>query len=143
MKKTLLLLISILCFTFSKAQTTTKYTELNVGASVGTVPVFPGFSILYGATTKCDNGIILDYQGGLAFPSLVTGKAGIGFSINPKLDLTFGIRVWPSSTYVQLKVNRPNKLKDIVFTAENTWGGPTSFGQTAIFTVGWRPNITK
>jgi len=143
MKKILLILALILCFNISKAQTTVTYTELNVGASVGTIPLFPGFSVLYGATTKCDNGIILDYQGGLAFPSLVTGKAGIGFSLDPKLDLTFGVRVWPSSTYVQLKVNRSNKFRDIVFTAENTWWGPTSFGQYAIFTVGWRPNIQK
>ena len=141
MKKILLVLISILCITLSNAQTTIKYTEFNVGASVGVVPMFPGFSFLYGATTKYDSGVILDYQGGLAFPSLVTGKAGIGFSIDPKLDLTFGVRVWPSSTYVQLKINRPDRPRDIVFTVENTWWGPTSLGQGAIFTVGWRPNI--
>ena len=143
MRKLLLTLIAILSFNLSNAQTSTKYTELNVGISVGTVPVFPGWSFLFGEHIKYNSGVILEYEGGLAFPSIVTGKAGIGFSLDKQLDLTAGVRPWPTSTYIQIQSHRPDKLKDIVITAERMSLGETSFGQYFMFTVGWRYNIVK
>lgn len=143
MKKTLLILIAILCFNLSKAQTITKYTEFNTGISVGVVPIFPGASFLFGEHVKYNSGVILEYEGGVAFPSIVTGKAGIGFSVDDKLDLTAGVRPWPTSTYIQIQAHRSNKLRDLVFTAERMYWGPTSFGQALMFTVGWRYNIIK
>jgi hypothetical protein len=143
MRKLLLVFISILCFGFSKAQTTTKYIEFNTGLSFGTVPMFPGASFLYGATTKFNSGVILDYQGGLAIPSIVTGKAGVGFSIDPKFDVSVGFRAFPSTLYIQLLSHRPNRYRDIVFTIEMMSWEATSFGQSTVLTVGWRPNIKK
>jgi len=137
MKKILLTLVTILFFGFANGQTTTKYMEFNMGFSAGLIPIFPGGSFLYGATTKYDSGVVLDYQGGFAFPSLVTGKIGVGASLNDDSDITVGIRPWPASTYLQLKLNRPNKKTDLVITAEKMWGR-NLFVQDAIFTIGWR-----
>ena len=143
MKKLLLLFILALCFNISKAQTTTTYTELNAGVSVGTVPLFPGASFLYCATTRFNRGVLLDYQGGLAFPSILTAKAGVGYAFDSKYELSLGARIWPSTTYLQLKSNRPDKNRDILFTIEAMSWSTTSFSQSAIFTVGWRHNIVK
>lgn len=143
MKKLLLILIAILGFNLSNAQTHTKFTELNTGISVGTVPMFPGVSFLFGEQVKFDSGVILEYEGGIAFPSIFTGKAGIGFSLDKKFDLTAGIRPWPTSTYLQIQSHRPDKLRDILFTVERMSWGSTSFGQSFMFTVGWKYNIIK
>ena len=143
MRVALLILVSILFFNVSKGQVSTTYTEINTGFSTGTVPLFPGVSYMYGGSTKYPSGVILDYEGGFAFPSIITGKVGIGFSIDPYLDASIGIRPWPSSTYVQLNILRPNKCTNLVLTVEGMTGRETSFGQNAIFTIGWRKNIFK
>jgi len=142
MKNILLTLVTILFFGFANGQSTTRYIEFNTGISTGLVPLFPGGSFMYGATTTYNSGIVLDYEGGFAFPSLVTGKAGIGYAVSKDADITVGIRPWPASTYLQLKLNRPNKKTDLVITAENMWARDL-FVQTAIFTIGWRLNAVK
>jgi hypothetical protein len=98
---------------------------------------------MYGGSTKYPSGIVLDYEGGIAFPSIITGKAGIGVSIDPYLDISAGIRPWPSSTYLQLNILRPNKCTNLVLTVEGMTGRETSFGQNAIFTIGWRKNVLR
>jgi hypothetical protein len=137
------ILISIfftLCFFNSFAQTTTKYTELNTGVSTGIIPLFPGASYMIGATTKYPSGVILDYEGGIAIPSIVTGKGSVGLSIDENLDLSVGIRPWPASTFVQMNIRRPNKSSNIVLTAESMMWSRYLWVQNAIFTIGWRWN---
>lgn len=140
MRKVITTLILLLTALLTSAQTKTTYSEVNVGVCVGTVPFFPGASSMVGVTNKYPSGIILDYEGGIAFPTLLTGKIGLGASLDDQLDLTFGVRVFPSSFYTQLEVNRPEKRSDIVFTAEALLWGEQAFGQYSILTVGWRFN---
>jgi hypothetical protein len=136
MKKITLILVLLFSFVKINAQTTVPYVEVNMGFSSGIIPFFPGASVLYGATTKYESGILLDYQGGIAFPSLITGKFGIGCNID-KSELTVGIRPWPASTYAQIKLNRDNKNSDIIISVEKMWSREI-FIQDAIFTIGWR-----
>ena len=134
MKKLLLLLTLLPLFTYS--QITTPYVEVNAGFSTGIVPFFPGASVLYGATDIYPSGFIMDYEGGIAFPSLVTGKFGIGYDANGT-EITAGIRPWPPATYGQVRIDRPNKVADIIISVEGTMF-PNEFVQRAIFTIGWR-----
>ena len=134
MKKLILLFVLLISTLSIKAQTV-KYVELNTGFSTGIVPFFPGGSILVGATHRFDSGIVLDYEGGVAIPSIVTGKVGVGCDIN-SATITFGVRPWPSSIYAQVELLRPNKSSDIVLTAEGMIGNV--FVQNSIFTIGWR-----
>lgn len=143
MKKLLLILFILISNVCYSQHIKTTYTELNFGASFGNIPVFPGASALYGAHHQYESGFVLDYEGGLALPSLITAKGGVGFAINEKFDLTLGVRAWPTSTYIQLKSNRPSRPRDIVFTIEAMPWSATSLGQSTIFTVGWRHKIIR
>lgn len=134
MKKLILLLTLLPLFTYS--QTTTPYVEVNAGFSTGIVPFFPGASVLYGATDLYPSGFIMDYEAGIAFPSLITGKFGIGYDANGT-EITAGVRPWPPATYGQVRIDRPNKLADIIISVEGTMF-PNEFVQRAIFTIGWR-----
>jgi len=134
MKKVILISLLLLSSLLVKGQTeTVKYVELNTGFSTGTVPFFPGGSIMVGATHKFESGIILDYEGGVAIPTIITLKGGVGFNIKKDI-ITFGIRPWPGSVYAQYEITRPGKSSDIVLTAEGSLG----VIQTSIFTIGWR-----
>lgn len=140
MKKSLIaLLITLLlvCTTSLKAQTTVPFVEVNAGFSTGVVPFFPGASVSYGKTTKYDSGIFLDYQAGIAFPTLITFKGGIGYDINGT-QLSVGIRPWPPTTYGQLEINRPKRLSDLVFTLEGNLFPQSLINQRGIITIGWR-----
>lgn len=139
MKKLILFLTLLPLISFS--QTTTKYVEVNTGFSTGIVPFFPGASVLYGATERYKSGFLLDYQAGIAFPTLITFKGGIGYDINGT-ELSFGIRPWPPTTYGQIKIDRPNKLSDIIISVEGMLF-PNNTIQRGLITVGWRFNSMK
>lgn len=134
MKKLILLLTLLPLFGYT--QTTTKYVEVNIGFSTGIVPFFPGASVLYGATDRYPSGFIMDYEGGIAFPTLVTGKFGLGYDANGT-EITAGIRPWPPTTYGQVRIDRPNKNADIILSIESCLF-PSEFVQRAVFTIGWR-----
>lgn len=142
MKKLSILVILFLYSFLSLGQTKTKYSEFNTGLSVGAVPIFPGASLLIGKTITYNSGLIFDYQGGLAFPSIITGKIGFGYAIQNDAEITVGVRPWPTTSYLQMKLNRPEKRTDLVFSVEKIWGGDF-FIQDAIFTIGWRHSIKK
>jgi hypothetical protein len=133
MKKLIILTLVLLNSLIVNGQETVKYVELNTGFSTGAVPFFPGGSLMVGATHKFDSGIILDYEGGVAIPTIITLKGGVGFNIKQDI-LTFGVRPWPGSVYAQYEIMRPGKSSDIVITAEGSLG----VIQSSIFTVGWR-----
>jgi len=132
MKKVILIAFLLLSSLISNAQSI-KYVEVNTGFSTGTIPFFPGGSIMVGATHKFDSGIILDYEGGVAIPTIITFKGGIGHNIGKDI-LTFGVRPWPGSLYAQYEIMRTGKSTDIVLTAESSLG----IIQSSIFTIGWR-----
>jgi hypothetical protein len=137
MKTLLLSLVMVLSFSLVNGQTSKNYIEFNTGISTGLIPFFPGGSLLYGKTIIYESGIVLDYEGGVAFPSVVTGKIGLGCTIKNDAELTFGIRPWPATSYIQLELNRDNKRSNLIFSAEKMWGRDL-FVQEGILTIGWR-----
>lgn len=140
MKRLILLLALLPLFTY--AQSTTTYTEVNIGFSTGIIPMFPGASVLYGATDRYPSGFIMDYEGGIAFPTLVTGKFGMGYDANGT-EITAGIRPWPPATYGQVRIDRPNKKADIIISMEGMLFPTELFVQRAILTIGWRFDSMK
>lgn len=134
--KKLFLLLTLVPF-LSLGQTTTKFVEVNIGISTGIVPFFPGASALYGAEKKYPSGFLMEGEAGIAFPTLLTFKGGVGYDFDGT-ELSVGIRPWPASTYGQIKLNRPNKKSNIVLTMEGMWFANDLFVQRAIFTIGWR-----
>lgn len=118
------------------SQSKTKYFEFNTGFSTGEIPFFPGASALYGATQKYESGFLLDYEAGIAFPTLVTFKGGIGYDFSGT-EVSVGVRPWPPTSYAQIRLDRPKRLADIVFTAEGSLF-PNDLVQMAVFTIGWR-----
>lgn len=135
MKKIILIFIFLPLLGF--AQNTIPYVEVNAGISTGIVPFFPGASVLYGATTKYNSGIILDYEAGIAFPSLITFKGGVGYDFNGT-QVSVGIRPWPATTYGQVEISRPKKMSDIVLTVEGMLWSENFFVQRGLITIGWR-----
>tara|TARA_B100000963_G_C22502134_1_gene614350 strand:- start:44 stop:472 length:429 start_codon:yes stop_codon:yes gene_type:complete len=141
MKKIILIFILIPIIGFS--QNSNKYKEFNAGIFVNNLEfegwsridldfIFPGASFLWGKTNYYDNFFFFDYQVGVAFPSLVTGKAGIGLgSQDSPLIFSTGIRPWPPTYYVQLDFNRKFIISLEPFLSEDMNG-------TGIATVGFR-----
>ena len=63
---------------------------------------FPGASLLGGVRKVFESGFILEAEAGLAFPTVMTGKAGLGiqrFAGGP--STTLGLRPWPLHAYFQ------------------------------------------
>ena len=96
------LLVILLCLPmFLPAQNSTNYKEFNSGIFLGEdITFFPGASFLWGKTIYFNNNTFLDYQGGFAFPTVFTGKIGIGIG-NEKSASSIGLRPFPSSLYFQ------------------------------------------
>ena len=78
---TLLFLPIMVC-----AQNTTNYKEINIGFP-------PGASFLWGQTIYFNNNTLLDYQGGIAFPSIGTAKVGYGIS-DDNFAAVLGVRLF-------------------------------------------------
>ena len=76
MKKIILILSLLPIFLLS--QSNNAYKEFNFGIAVVDDFGFPGASFLFGKTNYNSNNTLLDYQIGIAFPSIVTGKIGFG-----------------------------------------------------------------
>ena len=85
--------------TFLYCQTTINYREFNAGIYLGDdITVFPGASYLWGKTIYYENNTLLDYQGGFALPTMITGKIGVGVG-NDNHSAIIGVRPFPSSFY--------------------------------------------
>ena len=153
MKKTLL--VTVLLFFFmnsSSAQETSKWTsensfiEWNFGvALISDVNFpFPGTSVLWGKTLINENNFIFEYEGGFAFPTLVTGKIGIGKKFNTT-NLTFGVRPWPFHLYTQATFAPMENGYWITSVEVNPLNknSPISFGSVAMITFGYRWYLNK
>ena len=79
------------------------YTELNVGLAktYEYVDYGLGFSFLRGETYIFKNNFFFDWEIGLAFPTVATGKLGVGLRKN-KIDYSIGLRPYPFTTYFQI-----------------------------------------
>lgn len=81
------LLIILFIPVISYTQNITNYKEINIGFP-------PGASFLWGKTIYYDNNTLLDYEGGLAFPSIGTAKVGYGLG-NERFAVILGLRLFP------------------------------------------------
>ena len=97
-----LFIISFLSINSAHAQSTQSFKELNAGIMTSWI-VVPGASFLFGKTYQ-NNKRIFEWQAGVAFPTLVTGKLTLAHG---KLDKNSGIslRVWPPTIGPQFKIN--------------------------------------
>ena len=96
-----------------KAFSSTPYLELNGGfASFNNTSLYPGGSFLLGSTIKFYGRFLIDVEGGIAFPTVLTAKLGLGFSVdgeNGTLNVISGIRPYPFTLYIQSTiVNKKN-----------------------------------
>ena len=66
-------------------------------------------SFLIGKTNYYSNNTLLDYQAGLAFPSIVTGKLGFGIG-DEDFATIIGFRPWPISSYLQFSIKERHNL---------------------------------
>ena len=90
----------------------------------------PGASLLLGSTFSYSN-VIFELQLGAAFPSMVTGKIGIGFG-NLNRNFVLAVRPWP------LTVGPQVKIEQWTFSLEIGTGEGSSFQTGLIGTVGHR-----
>lgn len=123
-------------------QTIVRYRELNMGvAYMGRdyteTGFFPGASFLWGRTSYSAGGLVVDRQLGVAFPTILTGKIGVGYGSEKGAALV-GIRPWPPSAYIQGNIGTTKGT--VVFTAELSH---PEFGYSSIFTAGYRWNRGK
>lgn len=109
MKKTFFSsLLLLFIFQTSNAQKSTSissensFIEWNVGIAFITDEnfPFPGTSVLWGKTHVNENDIIFEYQAGFAFPSLITGKIGVGKMFG-STKVIAGIRPFPFNVFLQ------------------------------------------
>lgn len=104
---------------------------------------FPGTSVLWGKTYVNENDIIFEYQAGFAFPSLITGKIGIGKMFDTTKVIA-GIRPFPFNVFLQSSF-APKKNGYWIASVElNPLNANTdiSFGSKAILNVGYRWSLT-
>ena len=108
MKKIILILSLVPLLTFSQSKNI--YKEFNFGiAVVDAIGAFPGASFLIGNTSYYSNNTLLDYQIGIAFPSIFTGKVGFGIG-NEDFAAIIGFRPWPTCPYLQLSIKERHNL---------------------------------
>ena len=107
MKKIILILAIIPLLSFSQSKNI--YKEFNFGIAVLDGGAFPGASLLIGKTNYYENNTLLDYQAGIAFPTIVTGKIGFGWG-DEDFATIIGFRVWPSCPYIQISIKERHNL---------------------------------
>ena len=131
MKRIILILTIAPLLSFSQLKNT--YVEFNCGIAVLDGGAFPGASLLIGKTNYFENNTLLDYQAGIAFPTIVTGKLGFGIG-NEDFATIIGFRVWPSCPYLQISVKERHNLS-FEYHIKNS----TEFGAAeALITYGFR-----
>ena len=121
LKKLILLLLLIPSIGYS--QYSNSYKEMNIGIFLDGITInetidsdfsFPGVSFLWGKNKYYQNNVFLDYQVGLALPTIVTGKVGFGISNNSRtIAISSGLRPWPASVYLQLNIQ-----EKVIFSIE-------------------------
>lgn len=98
-------------------QASRTYLELNGGAAVVEDMTFLGLSFLVGRQYFVSEKVFIEFQGGLAFPTIVTAKSGIGIS-SKHIGVSVGLRVFPIFAYFQLHL--PFKNSQLNVSAETS-----------------------
>ena len=152
MKNTIL--ISLLSFSLlnnleaqelSQGKSKNSFIEWNLGVALFDENlIFPGTSVLWGRTYINENNLIFEYEAGLAFPSIVTAKLGIGKKFN-NTNVTIGVRPFPFNLYCQSSFLKGKKGYWITSIEFNPLDAETSisFGSTAILNFGYRWNLNN
>ncbi|MDG1246611.1 MAG: hypothetical protein P8P28_03000 [Polaribacter sp.] len=155
MKKTFFSsLLLLFIFQTSNAQKSTSissensFIEWNVGIAFiadENFP-FPGTSVLWGKTHVNENDIIFEYQAGFAFPSLITGKIGVGKMFG-STKVIAGIRPFPFNVFLQSSFAARKNGYWIASAELNPLNAKNniSFESKAIVNVGyrWSLNVKK
>jgi len=135
MKKIILIILLTPLLIYS--QKSINYKEFNTGVYLGPdIIVFPGASFLWGKTIYYDNNILLDYEAGLAFPTLITAKLGLGIGNDNKAGI-IGFRPWPTSLYFQYNFNK-KRIFSIEFMVPYRNNFSTGMKWPIILNYGWR-----
>ena len=129
------LIVFLITSGFLSSQSVFDYKEINLGIYAEDI-IFPGMSFLWGETYYVNDILMIDYQLGIALPTLITGKIGLGLG-NNKNSCFFGVRPWPTSIYLQYTKN--NKW---LFTFERMVPHSANFmfdsSEPIILTIGYR-----
>ena len=106
--------------------------------------LFPGTSLLYGSTYINENNTIFEYEVGIAFPSIVTGKIGIGKMIDD-IKLIIGVRPFPFNLFYQASLPSGKRGYFILSLEYNPLDQEQfiSMGSKGLFTIGYRWNLKK
>jgi hypothetical protein len=144
---TFILLLSTQNFFVAQNTQTRSYLEVNAGlARIFYDSYFPGISFLVGQQKFLAPQTFLEYQVGLALPSIATAKVGVGYQ-GEGIGFSAGVRLFPAFVYGQTHFNLRNGQINI--SAEispfnlNNWDLGPSFGANNIFTLGYQWNIGK
>lgn len=125
----------------------TPFIEYNFGFAYTedfSIP-FPGTSFLVGKTIyNEETKIITEMEIGVALPTIITGKIGIGKKFNENTIITAGVRPWPLHLYIQPKFKDRKKgywiMSLEISPVPNT---EASFYSTAILNFGYRWDLSK
>ena len=115
-----------------------NFKELNAGICFfGDDYIYPGCSFLWGRSIYYSNNTALEFQGGLAFPTILTAKIGYGVG-NIHSKFLISVRPLPQSIGFQYDTRK------ITFSVEKLIGGFVesfgngTFGDSWIATIGFR-----
>jgi hypothetical protein len=139
---------------FSQKSNNRSYLEVNSGIAVfeefsyfgpTNGRFFPGISFLIGNQSFIFQNIFFESQIGLALPSIVTAKIGLGF-INKGIGASIGMRLYPTMAYAQIHLPTSNGQFNIsaeVSPFTNSSLESYSLGARNLFNVGYQWNIGK
>ena len=145
------IILSILIFIGIECKAQEQFTSLEWNTGVSHIDLdayFPGCSYLIGSTYITKSNLVLNAQIGLAFPTLITGKLGVGLKAKNTI-ITAGIRPFPSHAYIQLQWLPNNKSHSFIFSFEESayriaknydWDGWSAYSYRLV-TVGYRWNL--
>ena len=121
------------------------FVEWNFGvAHIYDEAIFPGTSVLWGKTYITENNFVIEYEGGFALPTIVTGKFGIGKKFN-NTKFVAGLRPFPFNVFIQSSFTNGKKGYWICSVEYNPlhYDSTLAFHSKAIFNVGYRWHIFK
>ena len=119
------------------------FVEWNFGAAyIDEEFIFPGTSVLWGKTYINENNFVFEYELGIALPSIVTGKLGIGKRFN-NTKVLVGVRPFPFNFFAQSSFTNGKKGYWIASIEYNPldYNATMSFGSKAILNLGYRWNV--
>ena len=145
------IILSILIFIGIECEAQEQFTSLEWNTGVSYIDLdgyFPGCSYLIGTTYITKSNLVLDAQIGLAFPTFVTSKIGVGLKAKNSI-ITAGIRPFPAHAYIQMQWSPNNKHRSFIFSFEESaysmtndydWDGLSAYS-IRLATVGYRWNL--